>query len=182
MQDIAINRTIYTTRPDTARLPVEVAVYDLLEELAISYQRIDHEETATVESCREVEKLLEIKICKNLFLTDSHQNNFFLLMLPGDKRFMAKELARQMNSPRLSFADETYLEKFLSIKPGSVTVLGLMNDTGRRVQLLVDRELLGYEYVGCHPCVNTSSLKLKTNDLFEKFLPYIKHLPMVVEM
>lgn len=183
MQDIKIDRTIYTTKPAVInRLPVEMAVYNLLKNLEIPYSRMDHDKTATVESCRETEKLLDIKVCKNLFLCDTQQSSFFLLMIPGDKIFKTKELSQQINSTRLSFANAEFMEKYLHIEPGSVSVLGLMNDTGQNVKLLVDRAIMSYEYIGCHPCVNTSSLKIKTEDLFTKFLPSINHLPVVVEM
>jgi len=183
MQDIKIDRTIYTTKPDAInRLPVEMAVYDLLKKLEIPYLRMDHDKTAMVESCREIEKLLDIKVCKNLFLCDTQQSSFYLLMIPGDKKFKTKQISQQINSTRLSFANAEFMEKYLHIEPGSVSVLGLMNDAGQCVKLLVDREILSYEYIGCHPCVNTSSLKIKAEDLFTKFLPYINHPPVVVEM
>lgn len=183
MPDIKINRTIFTSKPDqTNRLPKERAVYDLLEKLDISYWRLDHDPTATVEDCSEVEKLLGIDICKNLFLCNYQQTSFYLLMMPGRKKFKTKDLSKQINTSRLSFADAVYLEKYLNIKPGSVSVLGLMNDKHQDVKLLIDQEILNTEYIGCHPCVNTSSLKIKTEDLLTKFLPYTGHVPAFVKL
>lgn len=164
------------------RLLKEMAVYDLLEKLEIPYLRLDHEVTATVEDCHEVDRILGIQICKNLFLCNAQKTDFYLLMMPGDKKFKTKELSAQIQSARLSFAGPEYMKKFLNISPGSVSVMGLMNDSGNGVRLLIDRDVLKDEYVGCHPCVNTSSLKIKTKDILEKFLPYVHHDYTVVEL
>lgn len=166
--------TLYTSRPDAkGRLPKEMAVYDLLEKLDIPYIRVDHEATPSIESCQDIDKLLGIEICKNLFLCNRQKTNFYLLMMPGKKPFKTKDLFAQIGSARLSFADEAYMEELMDLTPGSVTVLGLMNDREHRVRLLIDREVLESEYIGCHPCINTSSLRIRTKDLLEKFLPYI---------
>lgn len=160
----------------------EMAVYELLEKLDIPYLRVDHGVTATVEDCHNIDKILEIHICKNLFLCNTQKTDFYLLMMPGDKKFKTKELSSQIHSARLSFAGAEYMEEFLDITPGSVSVMGLMNDHGKRVRLLIDQDVLGDEYVGCHPCVNTSSLKIRTKDILDKFLPYVEHGYTVVEL
>ncbi|MEE0421753.1 MAG: prolyl-tRNA synthetase associated domain-containing protein [Lachnospiraceae bacterium] len=178
-----IDKTLYTTRPDPeGRLPKEMAVYDLLEKLDIPFVRVDHEVTPSIESCHDVDKLLDIEICKNLFLCNRQKTDFYLLLMPGQKPFKTKELSKQIGSARLSFAGEEYLEEFMDLTPGSVTVLGLMNDKDKRIRLLIDREVAETEYLGCHPCINTSSLKLRTRDILEKFLPYIGHDYTVVEL
>lgn len=183
MSSIYIDPILHTTKPeDTSRSKKEMDVYDLLETLSIPYIRVDHEATATIDSCLEVEALLEIEICKNLFLCTANQSNFYLLLIPGHKKLVTKELAQQIGSSRLSFAKEDAMAKLLSLTPGSVTVLGLMNDPNHRVQLLIDEEILSYEFIGCHPCVNTSSLKLKTRDILDKFLPYTGHTPITVSL
>lgn len=157
------------------RLCKEMAVYDLLEELDIHYLRLDHGVTATVEDCHDVDSKLGIHICKNLFLCNTQKTDFYMLMMSGTKKFKTKELSSQIGSARLSFAGAEYMEAFLDITPGSVSVMGLMNDKDSRVRLLIDRDILANEFVGCHPCVNTSSLKIRTKDILEKFLPYVKH-------
>lgn len=178
-----IDKTLYTTRPDPeGRLPKEMAVYDLLEKLDIPFVRVDHEVTPSIESCHDVDKLLDIEICKNLFLCNRQKTDFYLLLMPGQKPFKTKELSKQIGSARLSFAGEEYLEEFMDLTPGSVTVLGLKNDKDKRIRLLIDREVAETEYLGCHPCINTSSLKLRTRDILEKFLPYIGHDYTVVEL
>ena len=153
------------------RLPKEQRVYELLDSLAIDYQRIDHEAAMTMEACQEIDRVLEAGICKNLLLCNRQCTVFYLLMLPGDKVFKTKELSAQIGSSRLSFADGSYMEKFLDITPGSLSVLGLMNDSDRAVQLLIDEDLLKEERIGMHPCINTSSLRLRTRDLLDVILP-----------
>ena len=164
------------------RLPKEQRCYDLLDSLHIDYQRIDHQVTMTMEACREVDAVLGATICKNLLLCNRQKTDFYLLMLPGEKVFKTSALSRQIGSSRLSFADGCFMEEFLDITPGSLSVLGLMNDHGHRVQLLVDQELLAGEWIGCHPCINTSSLRLRTADLMEKVLPAMDHRARIVTL
>ncbi len=180
---IKIDKTLYNSRPtDENRLEKEMVTYDLLDKLNISYIRIDHDETATIEDCIEVEDLLGIQICKNLFLCNASKTDFYLLLMPGDKKFVTKNLSKQIGSSRLSFAGGEYMEKFLNITPGSVSILGLMNDKECKVKLLIDKEIVESEYFGCHPCINTSSLKIKISDILNKFLPYTGHEPLIVEL
>ncbi|MBR2175505.1 MAG: prolyl-tRNA synthetase associated domain-containing protein [Clostridia bacterium] len=173
---------IYRGRPADERSAAENASYDLLDSLAIEYERLDHDVTAAMEDCEAVGKILGIKICKNLFLTNRQKTDFYLLMIPGDKEFRTKDLSHQIGSARLSFAGADFMKAFLNIEPGSVSVLGLMNDKEGRVRLLIDKDVLKDDYIGCHPCKNTSSLKIKTSDLLEKILPSIKHEPFEVEL
>jgi len=171
-------------RPETndGRLAKEIRVYDLLEELGIDFERVDHETANTIEECGEVEKILGTVICKNLFLCNTQKTKFYLLMMPGEKPFKTKDLSKQINSARLSFAKPEYMEEFLDITPGSVSIMGLMNDTNNRVQLLIDRDVVSGEYLACHPCINTSSIKLKCKDVLEKFLKKVEHEPIFVEL
>ena len=164
------------------RLEKEMRSYALLDSLGIEYRRVDHEHADTIEASEQVEGLLECKICKNLFLTNRQQTDFYLLIMPGEKPFKTKLLSKQIGSARLSFASPEHMEKYLDITPGSVSILGLMNDKGGAVRLLVDRDLLKEEYFGCHPCINTSSLRLKTADVLEKLLPAMGHEPSFVDL
>ena len=164
------------------RLEKERLVYDLLDELSIEYERIDHEALFTMEACLEVDRALGMPICKNLFLCNSQKTKFYLLLMPGDKKFVTKDLSKQIGSARLSFGPAEYMEELLNITPGSVSVMGLMNDKDNRIQLLIDKDVLKEEYFGCHPCINTSSLKMKTADIVEKFLPAVHHEYIEVEL
>lgn len=180
--DIHLDHTIYTARPTDKRLPKEERVYDLLERLGVPFERVDHDAVGTIEGCAEIEKLLDIEICKNLFLRNSKGDQYYLLMLPGGKHLVTKDLAKKIGSTRLSFGTPEKMEEYLDITPGSVSVLGLMNDHGNNIQLLVDNDIKKWEYFGCHPCINTSSLKIKTADLFSKILPAVGHEPVFVDI
>lgn len=165
-----------------ARIEKEKQVYDFLDSLNIEYERVDHEPAMTMEVCEQIDKVLGAATCKNLFLTNRQQTNFYLLLMPGDKPFKTKDISAQIGSARLSFASYEQMEKYLGTTPGSASVLGLMNDIDCEVRLLVDRDVLNAQYFGCHPCINTSSLKIKTTDVFEKIIPALKHTPEFVTL
>ncbi len=170
-------------RPDcTSRLPKEIRCYDLLDELGIDYITVDHEAAMTMEACIAVDEALNAAMCKNLLLCNRQQTDFYLLMLPGDKVFKTSQLSKQIGSSRLSFAQSEPMEKYLDITPGSLSVLGLMNDKDNQVRLLIDRELLDSQYIGCHPCINTSSVRLSVNDLMQTILPALHHGPILVTL
>ena len=175
---------IFTGRPENSdnRLEREMRVYDLLDSLGIEYQRVDHEAAMTMEACEAVDEALETVMCKNLFLCNRQKTAFYLLLMPGDKKFKTKELSSQINSARLSFAEADDMLKYLDIEPGSVSVMGLMNDKDKAVRLLVDEDVKAGEVIGCHPCVNTSSLKIRTSDIFDKFLPSVGHEAEIVHL
>lgn len=173
-------------RPENTdnRLNKEIRVYDFLDKLGIQYQRIDHEAAMTMEACEEIDHALgdNTTICKNLFLCNRQETDFYLLLMPGDKLFKTKDLSAQIHSARLSFAKPEYMEKYLDITPGSVSVLGLMNDSEKKVQLLIDEDVMKEPYFGCHPCINTSSLKFTTEDLMQKIIPALEHEPVTVTL
>lgn len=169
-------------RPQDKRIDKEERVYDLLDQLNIDYQHIDHEEANTMEVCLEIEKSLKSTICKNLFLVNSNKSQYYLLMLKENKKFKTKVISKQINSSRLSFGSDEKMLEYLDITPGSVSLLGLMNDHDFKVQLLMDKDLLQDEYLGCHPCINTSSLRIKMKDVFEKIIPSLHHEPIFVEV
>ena len=169
-------------RPQDKRIDKEERVYDLLDQLNIDYQRIVHEEANTMEVCLEIEKTLKSTICKNLFLVNSNKSQYYLLMLKENKKFKTKVISKQINSSRLSFGSDEKMLEYLDITPGSVSLLGLMNDHDFKVQLLMDKDLLQDEYLGCHPCINTSSLRIKMKDVFEKIIPSLHHEPIFVEV
>ena len=184
MSSIFIDPQIYTGRPASAegRLDKEMAVYDLLDKLEIPFTRVDHEVAMTIEDCQGVDQLLGIEICKNLVLCNTQKTKFYLLLMPGDKQFKTKDLSKQIGSSRLSFAPAEYMEKLLNVTPGSATVMALMNDPENQVQLIIDEDVSAQEEFGCHPCINTSSLKMKTADILQKFLPAVHHEAIFVKL
>jgi len=157
------------------RLPKEKRVYDLLDQLQISYRRVDHEAARTMDDCAAVDQILGVEMCKNLFLCNRQKTDFYLLLMPGSKPFKTKELSGQLGVSRLSFAGEEDMVAYLDITPGAVSVMGLMNDKENRVRLLVDADLLEMEDIGCHPCVNTASIRLSMEDLLQRLLPAVYH-------
>lgn len=176
--------TLYRGRPadEAGRLPKEIRVYDLLAQLGIEYERIDHPAAMTMEACEEIDRALNATICKNLFLSNRQQTDFYLLMMPGDKKFVTKDLSAQLGTARLSFGSPEYMEQLLDITPGSLSVMGLMNDHDMRVRLLIDEDVLKGDWIGFHPCINTSSLRMRMSDLTEKIIPAMGHLPRMVRL
>ena len=175
---------LYEGRPlnTDGRKEKEIKVYDVLDAAGIPYVRVDHPPVATIEACMGVDEALGIEICKNLFLCNRQKTAFYLLVMPGKKSLQTKELSKQIPTSRLSFASEEFMVEYLDIHPGAVSVMGLMNDTDNHVRLLIDEDVLKGEYIGCHPCVNTSSLKIRTKDIVETFLPAVHHDMTVVKL
>lgn len=175
---------VFKGRPDEInnRLEKEIRVYDFLDKLNIEYTRAEHEAAQTMEACKEIDDALGVEICKNLFLCNRQETDFYLCLMPADKPFKTKELSHQLGVARLSFANEKYMENLLDITPGSVSVMGLMNDKENKVRLIIDKDLLTREDFGCHPCINTSSIKIKTSDLTDKILPALNREYTAVEL
>ena len=175
---------LFTGRPidETGRLAKEIRCYDLLDSLAIPYQRVDHEEANTMELCRTIDETLGAPICKNLLLCNRQCTAFYLLLIPGDKVFKTKDLSAQIGSSRLSFAGGEYMEQYLDITPGSLSLLGLMNDKEMAVRLLIDEDVLKTNAIGMHPCINTSSLRIATTDVMNKLIPAMGHKPTIVQL
>ncbi len=182
MDNIIKSKTLFHSKPNESRLQKELDTYDILEKLEIPYAALDHEVAMTMEDLQEVEAALNVKVSKNLFLCNTQKTKFYMLIMPADKKFLTKNLSKQINSSRLSFADGSYMEELLNITPGSLSVFGLMFDKDNKVNLVIDKDVLGEEYFGCHPCINTSTLKIKTADILNKFLPYVVHEPTFVEL
>ena len=167
---------------ESERLEKEVRAYDFLDALGVPFDRIDHDPAMTMEDCAEVDKVLCAMICKNLFLCNRQKTRFYLLLIPGDKHFLTKELSHQLGVSRLSFADAEHMQKYLDITPGSVSVLGLMNDRENAVQLVIDRDVVKAHWFACHPCINTSSIRFTMQDFLEKILPALNHAPVYVDL
>lgn len=180
----ATEPVLFEGRPEdlAGRLPKEQRCYALLEQLGVPYWRVDHEHADTIELCHGIETTLGCEICKNLLLTNRQGTAFYLLLLRGDKVFRTKYLSAALGCARLSFAPGEKMEELLDIQPGSLSVLGLMNDKEMNVQLVIDKPVLEHEWIGCHPCINTSTLRFSVKDLTEKLLPAMKHTPIVVEL
>lgn len=176
------DETIYSSAPEESRSEVEDMTYAFLKKHNISFSRIDHDEANTIADCREIEKVLDAEICKNLFLKNSAKTQYYLLLMDGNKKFDSKVISRQIGSTRLSFADADDMSSMLGIYPGSVSVMGLINDESCSVSLLIDSGLTEKEYFCCHPCKNTSTLKFLTNDILNRFIPATNHNYTIVNL
>lgn len=181
---IFIDPIIYEGAPEHSenREERELRTYRFLEDLDIPFKRLDHGAAMTMEDCDDVDAALDIEHCKNLFLRNTQKTEFYLLLMPHHKKFKTSVLSKQIGTARLSFAEEEFMVRYLDIHPGAVSILGLMNDTECKVHLLIDSESLTKEYMGAHPCVNTSSLKIKTSDIYDKFLKKTGHVPTYVTL
>lgn len=179
---IAVNQTLFHGTPADERIATERRTYEVLESLGIGFDRADHESAATIDDCLQVEKVLGAKICKNLLLCNRQCTDFYMLLMPGDKPFKTKDLSKQINTARLSFASGEMMQELVNITPGSLSVMGLIFDEANRVNLVIDRELLDDEYLCCHPCINTSTLKINMSDVLDKFLPFTKHTAQYVDL
>lgn len=177
-----VNSTIFTSHPEKTETQKEMDSYLFLEKNGVDYIRAEHEEAATIELCEQIEEVIDAKICKNLLLCNRQQTKFYMLLIPGDMVFKTKYLSAQINSSRLSFASGEQMEKMLNVTPGSLTVLSLMYDKGKEIELLIEKNIFNEEFFGCHPCVNTASVRFSTDDLKNKVLPALEHEYIVVDL
>lgn len=157
-------------------------VFGYLDKLGISYRTACHEAAYTMEQCAMVEEALGAPIFKNLFLQNRQGTEFYLVMLPAGKTFKTKYLSSQIGCSRLSFAGEEPMVRLLHIHPGSVSPLGLMFDSERKVMAIVDRDLLRYASVGCHPCLNTATVAMRLDDLVSTLIPSTGHEIHIVDL
>ena len=164
------------------RLNKEIRTYDFLDSIGVKYERVDHPAAMTMEACEEIDRVLCATTCKNLFLSNRQGTAFYLLLIPGDKPFKTKDISAQIGSSRLSFGSHELMEELLDITPGSLSILGLMNDKEKKVHLYIDKDVFAEENFGCHPCKNSTSLGMRTADVREKLIPALGHEPGFVEL
>lgn len=173
---------IYTAAPAGGLTPAQEAVFAALAELHIPFERVEHEHADTMEDCKAVSAALGVDVCKNLVLCNRQKTQYYLLTMPSDKPFHTKDLSHQIGSARLSFASPEAMEELLRTPPGSASILSLLFDKDHRVQLVMDRETKEQEFFSCHPCLSTGTLKLRTQDVLEVFLPHTGHAPITVDL
>ena len=163
-----------------ARPGNEAAVYRFLEAHGIPFIRIDHAPVRTMEDCEAIDRALGGQICKNLFLCNQQKTVFYLLMIREDKAFKTKDVSKQLGVSRLSFGPPEEMERLLHLSPGAVSPMGLLFDSARDVRLIMDSDLRDGEYLGCHPCVNTASIRFSMADFLNVYLPAVGHPPTLV--
>ena len=160
----------------------EQQVYDALSALRIPFTSIQHHAARTMDDCKSIVSEPGVAYCKNLFLCNRQKTQFYLLLILPDKVFHTASVSRQLGVSRLSFAPEDLLPVYLGLYPGAVSPMGLLNDTEGRVRLLVDSDLPRSPRVAFHPCVNTATVTLPTQDFFNIFLPHTGHIPTMVSL
>ncbi len=146
-------------------------VYEVLEKLRISYKKYEHPPVFTVEEAEKHWKDIEGTHCKNLFIRNKKGSRHYLIILESSKRADLKALNVKLGEDRLSFASPERLMRFLGLGAGAVSPFGLINDTQKEVQVVIDQDLKTAEFVNFHPNVNTSTIGLVFSD-FEKFLSW----------
>ena len=156
-------------------------IYEFLDSINVSYERFDHPAVYTVSEAKKLSPEMDGASTKNLFLRDKKGIRHFLVVVPQDKQVDLKELSSILEASRLSFASPDRLKKYLGIEPGSVSILALLNDPEKTVEVFVDNELWNAEIILCHPLVNTSTLAI-TRDGIKQFLEKTGHNLMLVEI
>lgn len=161
---------------------LETKVYEILEKLKINFERVDNDEVITMEECIEINKTLKTEIRKSILLCNSKKTTFFLVVLPANKSLDVTALAKKIGMNKLTFANEDKMIELLGTKAGSLSIMGIIKDLDNYVQVILDKEITKEEYFGCNDTQNTSHLKIKTTDLINKFLPYAKHKPLILDL
>lgn len=173
---------ISTTAPKKGTNATKDKVFALLDKLHIPYERVENDVVETMEECKEIDQALGTEIRKSIFLCNQKKTSFFLVVMPAEKQLDTGALEKKLGVSHLSFASGELMEKHLGTKPGSASIMGLINDEDEYVQLIMDKEVADEEWFGCNPGINTDHLKIKTQDLLKKFLPRIYHKAKIVEL
>lgn len=174
--------TVYHGRPDdlTNRIDAEIATYDFLDNLNIEYDRVDHEPAMSDDVYAMMDVSLVSTACKNLFLVNRAGTEFHLLMMPRKKDFRTKYLKQALGLSHLSFAKEEQMIQYLGVKPGSVSIMCLLKDPDCNIDLIIDEDVIAGETVRFHPCINTSSIRVRTDDFLNSIIPGLKHEPKYI--
>lgn len=172
----------YAAAPAAYQNDLHKAVYETLEKLSIPFVRVDTDEAITMEDCIAIAEKLETPVVKTLLLCNRQQTNFYLFVTTSDKPFSTKNFSRAMEISRVSFASAEQLESMLGTKVGSASVLSLLHDPEHRVQLVFDRQALEEKWYGCSDTTTTGYMKLPTADVLHTFLPFVGHVPTMIDV
>ena len=164
---------IQTEAPCHFQTQLQKKVYEVLEELQIPFQRVDTDEAITMEDCVAIE---------TLFLCNRQQTDFYLFITVGNKPFRSKDFSNALGVARVSFAPIEQMESMLGTKIGAATVFSSLLDTGNKVQIVFDKEVFSAKWYGCSDGTTTGYMKVQTEDICKKFLPYTNHILSVIEV
>ncbi len=157
-------------------------VCDYLKNLGIDYLIKTHDSAETLEKCAEIEKMIDGRICKNLFLQTTNGSAYYLLMMDSSKKFVTKEVSKALGSSRLSFSNGDKMEEMLRTAPGSLSITSLIFDKENKVSLAIDEDVLKEEFICCHPCDCTATLKIKTSDIVDILIPSFGRTPIIIKI
>lgn len=168
--------------PESYESTLQEMVYETLKKLEIPFERVDTDEAISMEDCIEINKKLDMKMVKTLFLCNSKKTNFYLFITTADKPFKSKDFSNALSISRVSFAPAELMEQILAVKIGAATVFGVLMDKENLVQVVLDKDILLEEWYGCSDGTTTGYMKVKTEMIVNNFLTYAKHIPKVIEI
>ena len=171
---------IMTTAPEDGRGALETKVYQELDRLGIGYERVDNDPVEAMEECVEISGKLGAEIRKTIVVWNRQKTEFYLVILPADKRFDSKLFAAMMRTARVSFASPEDMERIIGLTPGEASVMGVLNDSEGLVQVVIDKAVADAEWFACNPGANTSHLRFRTKQLINTFLPAEGHKPEII--
>ena len=173
---------IMTTEPEEYKNKLQKETYKALAQLKISFERVDTDEAVTMDDCVLIDQKLNMKMVKTLFLCNRKKTIFYLFITTGEKAFDTKNFSNALGISRVSFGPAEMMEEMLGNKVGAATVFGTLLDLDRDVQVIIDKEVADEEYYGCSDGTTTCYMKIRTEDIMNRFLPFAKHKPVIVEI
>ena len=171
---------VMTTAPTDERGALETRVYQELERLGIKYERVDNDSVETMEECIEISNKLGAEIRKTIICCNRQKTDFYLVVLPANKRFDSKLFAAMMRTARVSFASAEDMEALIGLTPGEASVMGILNDTEGKIQVVIDKAVADAEWFACNPGANTTHIRFKTKQLLNTFLPAENHKAEII--
>lgn len=166
--------------PAIYKSPLQKMAYESLAKLRISFERVETDETITMEDCIQINEKLDMKMVKTLFLCNRQKTIFYLFVTTADKPFNSKKFSDELGTPRVSFAPAELMENILGVKIGAATVFGVLMDKDNLVKVVFDRDVLLEKWYGCSDGTNTGYMKVKTELIVEKFLTDTNHIPAII--
>jgi Ala-tRNA(Pro) deacylase len=173
---------ILKSPPASFCTPLQKKTYETLTDLSIPYERVTTDEAIKMEDCIQINQKLDMKMVKTLFLCNRQQTHFFLFMTTAEKPFNSKAFSERLGISRVSFAPTHQLEDKLGVKIGAATVFGILMDTNRAVQVVLDEDVVNEEWYGCSDGTTTGYMKIKTKHVVYDFLTYAKHMPKTIQI
>lgn len=171
-----------TTIPAEFKTPLQELTYRALTELGIPFVRVDTDEAITMEDCLHINRRLDMKMVKTIFLATRNGKQRFLYVTCGDKLFNTKQFSDALGVPRVSFASAELMETLLGTKVGAATVFSALLDVADEVRVVIDREVAEQEWYGCSDGTTTGYMKVETARIIDTFLPYAKHAPTIIDI